>query len=257
MRLGLENKNVFISASTKGIGKAIAEAFLLEGANVIINGRNEIQLKNTLTELEKTYGGGKVFGMLGDMSDAECIKDISDFVRTSLGSVDILIGNLGTGKAISDNKFSREEWEYMFKMNLFSSVELIDNFLPLFSKDGGSIILISSLAAFDRIGAPPAYAAAKAGIVSLIKYASNILQEKKIRVNGVAPGNILFEGGRWEELKQMDENGIREYIDREVPMKRFGAANEVADAVVFLASERATFITGVVLNVDGGQRKGY
>ena len=257
MNLYLNGKKVFITASTGGIGKATAAAFLREGANVIINGRDEDKLADTVKELRKVYGEEKVYAVCGDMSDEETIKYAIGKIKEHVSGIDIVVGNLGTGKPVSDDKFDLREWEYMLKMNLLSAVGLIQNTRGLFSENGGSIVLIASLAAHDRIGAPPAYAAAKAGVISLVKYAAPILWRDNIRINAVSPGNVFFEGGRWEELLRQDETGINDYIEKEVPMKRFGTAEEIAETIVFLSSGKAGFTTGAVVQVDGGQGKGY
>ncbi len=257
MELGLAGKKVYITASANGIGKAIAVAFLREGATVIINGRNENRLTCVLHELQKAYGKEQVYAICGDMSDEETIRYSVNKIKEYVSDIDIVVANLGTGKPVCDDKFDLREWEYMLKMNLLSAVGLIQNSRHLFPEKGGSIIALASLAAHDRIGAPPAYAAAKAGIVSLVKYAAPILAEHHIRINAVSPGNVYFEGGRWEELAGQDETGVSEYIKREVPMKRFGQTAEIAETIVFLCSEKASFTTGAIVQIDGGQGKGY
>lgn len=257
MDLGLDGKRVYITASTNGIGKETAVTFLREGATVIINGRDENRLMTTLNELRKGYGEEKVYAVCGDMSDEETIKCAVGKIKEYVSDIDIVVGNLGTGKPVSDDKFDLREWEYMLKMNLLSAVGLIQNTRDLFSGNGGSIVLTASLAAHDRIGAPPAYAAAKAGIISLVKYAAPILSEYKIRINAVSPGNIFFEGGRWEELSSQDSVGVNEYIEKEVPMKRFGTTGEIAEMIAYLSSVKSSFTTGAVIQIDGGQGKGY
>lgn len=257
MDLGLDGKNIYITASTNGIGKAVAHTFLREGATVIINGRDEKRLMIALHELRKEYGEEKVYAVCGDMSDEDMIKYAVGKIREYVSNIDVVVANLGTGKPVSDDKFDLREWEYMLKINLLSAVGLIQNTRSLFSENGGSIVLIASLAAHDRIGAPPAYAAAKAGIVSLVKYAAPILSGHNVRINAVSPGNIFFEGGRWEELSARDPVGVNEYIDKEVPMKRFGTTDEIAEMIAYLSSEKSSFTTGAVIQIDGGQGKGY
>lgn len=257
MDLGLCDKSVFITASTSGIGKAIATAFLREGATVIINGRNEKKLVDSLNEFRQLYGRERVYAICGDMSEEALIKEAVNKIKEYVSCLDVVVGNLGTGKPISDDKFDMKEWQYMIKMNLLSAVGLLHNVRDLFSEVGGSVVLITSLAAHDRIGAPPAYAASKAGVISLVKYAAPILLEQNVRINAVSPGNVFFEGGRWEQLMVQDSIGVKEYIEKEVPMKRFGNVDEVAETVLFLCSEKSSFTTGAIVQVDGGQGKGY
>ncbi len=257
MELDLYGKNVFITASTSGIGKATAAAFLREGATVIINGRNEKKLAEVLAEFRKRYGDKKVYGICADMSEEFSMKESADKIKEYISHIDVVVGNLGTGKPVSKDKFDFQEWQYMLKVNLLSAVGLIKYCQGLFSENGGSFVMVASLAAHDRIGAPPAYAAAKAGIVSLVKYAAPILAQQGIRINAVSPGNIFFEGGRWEELIEQDPKGTKAYIEKEVPMKRFGNAEEIAETLLFLCSGRSSFTTGEIVQVDGGQGKGY
>lgn len=258
MQLELEGKKVFITASTDGIGKATALCFLEEGANVIINGRNKEKLEKRITELRNQFGIDRVDGIVGDMSKREDIQRAKNYIVDKLGLLDILIGNLGTGKPVCENKWNIEEWNYMLQMNLLSAINLVDGFKEcIVEQKASSMVFITSLAAFDKIGAPPAYAAAKSGVVSMIKYLSDEMAAKKIRVNGVSPGNIYYEGGRWEELEKLDPQGTEKYIEEKVPMKRFGKIEEVAMAIVFLASNKSSFTTGAILKIDGGQSRGY
>lgn len=256
MELGLKDKSVFITASSDGIGKSIAITFLEEGANVIINGRNASKLKQAVLELSEKYGDSRVYGVIGDMSKEEDIESAKEYVINQVGNLDILIGNLGTGKPVSFNKLDMTEWYHMYEYNLFSAVRLIFKFEEILKKqENANIVLLSSLAGYEKIGAPTAYAAAKNSIRTLVKYLADEHALYGIRVNGVAPGNVFYSGGRWEELWNQDKEGIETYIDGSVPMKRFGTPEEIANTVVFLASDRASFITGEVIKVDGGQSR--
>ena len=135
-------------------------------------------------------------------------------------------------------------------------MRLIFKFEEILKKqENANIVLLSSLAGYEKIGAPTAYAAAKNSIRTLVKYLADEHALYGIRVNGVAPGNVFYSGGRWEELWNQDKEGIETYIDGSVPMKRFGTPEEIANTVVFLASDRASFITGEVIKVDGGQSR--
>ena len=256
MELGLKEKYVFITASTKGIGKAIAQVFLEEGANVIINGRNSSKLEQEILELSQKYGSQRVQGITGDMSKEEDIRYVKEYVSSYIGSLDVLVGNLGTGKPVSFNKLDIEEWYHMYEYNLFSAVRLISCFEDMLKEQKDSnIVLLSSLAGYEKISAPTAYAAAKNSIRTLVKYLADEYSSYGIRVNGVAPGNVFYSGGRWEELLNQDREGVKAYIDKAVPMKRFGEPEEIANIVVFLASKRAAFITGEIIKADGGQSR--
>ena len=256
MDLGLEDKNVLITASSQGIGLSTAECFLKEGANVLLSGRNEEKLNRSFKVLQEKYGDDRVHCFSGDISKETVILQCRDYIQEVWGRLDILVANLGSGKPVSDDRLDIKEWETLIDVNLLSAVRLIRGFLEMLSLGkNGNIILISSIVAYGRMNAPYAYAASKNALRTLNQYLAGDLAGRSIRVNCVSPGNIMFPGGRWEELYSRDETGVKSYIDKEVPLKRFGKPEEIADAIVFLASERAKFITGAELVVDGGQKR--
>ncbi len=257
MNLELGDKNIFISASSDGTGRTIAESFLAEGANVCINGRNEEKLGRCIDELVKIYGS-HVSAICADASDEAGISKIAEELSQKHKSLDGMVCCLGSGKPMEDDKLSPREWQRLMQINLYSAEALVKSLLPLMKKaKASSIVFISSIAAKEYNGAPYAYAAAKGGILTLAKYLSHDLAAFGIRVNTVMPGNIFYEGGRWDELMREDEASVKKYIDDSVPMRRFVTTKEIADAVVFLSSARSSFTTGAVLTVDGGQMAGY
>ncbi len=256
MKLGLEEKIVLITASTRGIGLAVATFFLDEGATVIINGRDISRVEEIEAKLRKQYGQNKVWGFGGDITETENLQSLHDFIKKQWGRIDVIVSNLGTGKALQSNKLNMNEWEHMMRINLLSAVSLIDTMLSLLEHGkGANILFISSIAAYERSAAPYAYAAAKAGLLTLVKNMSYDYAKKNIRVNCVSPGNIYFDGGRWQQIYEQDKEGTEKLLENQVPLKRFGRTEEIAAPVVFLCSEKASFITGAALVVDGGQRK--
>lgn len=256
MDLYLKGKKVVITASTDGIGYAAAHRFLEEGACVLINGRNEIKAQGKRDLLEKEFGEDRVFLYVGDTVSWDGIRGMGQYARSIFRHIDCLVANVGSGKPVTQSNLDIEGWRRSFDVNLFSAVKLIREFNELWEENaGGSIITVSSLAGYNRISAPYAYAAAKQGISVFSKYLSDDYAKKGIRVNSVVPGNVYYAGGRWEELLKKDEAGVNDYIDHAVPLKRFAIPEEIADAIVFLASERASFITGAALLVDGGQSR--
>lgn len=257
MQTGLAGKYVAITASANGIGYAAAKMFLEEGAYVVINGRNEMRLKDCCRHLEKEYGNRHVYAFCGDITKTESIIALKKYVLEIFGGIDCLVANVGSGQPIAENRLDAIEWKAGFDTNLFSAVQLVHEFEDMWDvSKGGNIVFLSSLAACDRIQAPYAYAAAKEGIRVLTKYLSDDYAAKKIRVNCVIPGNVLFPGGRWEELLNNDSEETEEYIRENVPLKRFAKPKEIAAAILFLASDLASFITGTSLVVDGGQKRG-
>lgn len=257
MELGLNDKKVLISASVQGIGLSTAEMFLKEGAAVWINGRNKDRLDKTQKELEMKYGNNRVKCFAGDVSKRNVVQEWFYKVKKDWGYLDVLVPNLGAGKPQNHDMMDINEWEYMMNINLYSTVDLINTGYPLL-KDGKApcIVMLSSVAAFEKTTAPYAYASAKAGLITLTKYLSVDYAKDNIRVNAVVPGNIYFQGGRWEELLEEDKESVLKYIEKNVPLGRFGNPEEIANAIVFLASDKSLFTTGAILNIDGGQKRG-
>lgn len=256
MDLYLKGKKVVITASTDGIGYATAYRFLEEGAYVLVNGRNELKAQKQRNLLEKEFGEKRVFLYAGDTTSEDGIRGMYQCAGSVFNHIDCIIANVGSGKPVAQSNLDIGGWKKSFDINLFSAVKLIQEFDDLWEPNtGGSIVTVSSLAAYNRISAPYAYAAAKQGISVFSKYLSDDYAERRIRVNSVIPGNVYYQGGRWEELLNQDENSVKAYIEHSVPLKRFASPEEVADAIVFLASGRASFITGATLLVDGGQSR--
>lgn len=187
------------------------------------------------------------------MTSAEAVGKLREILPTD--SLDIAVMNLGSGKAENRNGLAADEWRRFYEINTVSAVNVLDQLYPLLQRGkNANVVLVSSVVARERSAAPVGYAAAKGAILTLCRYLSSLWAVEGVRVNAVVPGNVYFSGGRWEEIMAADEEGTLEYIRRAVPMNRFGTPEEIADAVLFLASERAKFITGAMLNVDGGQQ---
>lgn len=252
MELGLQGKKIFITGGTRGIGLATTKAFLREGSAVYLNGHSPERLQAVCKTLQEA-SGGTVIPCLGDMTSTEDVEKLHQILSTD--ALDIAVMNLGNGKAENPNSLSPEEWRRFYEINTISAVNGLNQLHPLLKRGkGANVVLVSSVVARERAAAPVGYAAAKGAILTLCRYLSSAWANDGIRVNAVMPGNVYFPGGRWEEILAGDEAGTKEYIRRAVPMNRFGKPEEIADAVLFLASERAAFITGAVLNVDGGQQ---
>lgn len=252
MDLGLKGKTAFITGSSKGIGFATARKLLEEGVNVILNSRNGSSLHDAADKLEGDHPG-KVQYVAGDMLVADDVKKVISFLM-DISCPDIFVANLGSGKPENQNQLDTDELRRFYDINVISNMGILSGIYPLLKKkNNSSVILISSIVAEQVVSAPCGYAAAKSAVITITKYLAHQWADDGIRINCVMPGNILFDGGRWEELKTADPEGVSDYIKRNVPMKRFGKPEEIADAIAFLASERASFITGSVLAVDGGQ----
>jgi 3-oxoacyl-[acyl-carrier protein] reductase len=250
MDLQLKGKNAVVTAASKGIGRAIALRLAGEGVNVAICARGEAALGKTDAELRQT--GVKVFAQVCDVGQADALERFLDAARQTLGGADILVNNASAFGLADDEP----TWAASINVDLLASVRATRVVTPwMAASGGGSIVHISSVAALEAWGLPSAYAPVKAALISHSKAMAVALAPQKIRVNVVAPGSIEFPGGIWDQVKQ----GNRPFYDTilaTIPWGRMGTPEEVADAVVFLASPRASWITGVCLSVDGSQHKG-
>ena len=252
MDLGLRDKVVFVAGSSRGIGKSIATTFLEEGARVCISGRDQTTLVETERELSRT---GQVIAFRGDLSHADRFIASMESVLSRWGQLDALVANVGTGRGMAGWNQPDEEWDRLFRLNFQTSTRLAQAAIPELAKTQGSIVFISSITGVEATLAPLPYSAAKAALINYAKNLARQVAKDGLRVNCIAPGNILFPGGSWEERLKRDRDGVMQRIHEEVPMNRFGTPEEVASLAVFLCSSRASFITGSCFVADGGQTR--
>lgn len=258
MDLSLRDKIAFVAGSSRGIGLAVARGFLREGAKVAISGRNPGPLDQARDLLAAEAGRDRVLAISGDMTRERDLDQALSLVETTFGGLDAVVANVGSGTARSGWDLSPDDWQAALDLNLVGSMTLARKAMfRLIARGGGSITFISSIAGIEAINAPIGYSAAKAAVLSAMKSLSRLAGSQGVRVNAVAPGNVLFPGGSWERKLKERRDFFEEYIRTEVPLQRFARPEEIADAVVFLASERASFITGACLVVDGGQTRSF
>ena len=249
MDLGLAGKGVIITGGSKGIGRATALAFADEGAHLAICARSPEALEATAKEIEAR--GVKAHAVPCDVSDKAALESFLDGARQALGNVQVLVNN-ASGFGVSDDEAG---WKLGFDVDMMASVRASWKVTPWLAEAGGGVIVHIASTSGLEAGSPPAYAAAKAALMSHSKTLAIDLASQNIRVNTIAPGSIEFPGGMWETIKQVNEPAY-EAIRASIPFGRLGTAEEVAAAIVFVASEPASWITGVTLSVDGGQHKG-
>ena len=258
MDLGLKDKVVFIAGSSRGIGKAIAEGFACEGAKVVITGRDNESLQKTLKEFRERHGAQSIFGFSGDLGEIETLRSILNQTVLTFGKMDVVVGNIGSGRGKPGYDLPDSEWDRFFNVNLMTNIRVVRETIPSLIRNGcGSIVFTASIAGLETVGAPIAYEAAKAALIASCKNMSRELAQYKIRVNCVAPGNILFQGSTWDLRLRDDEKSTMDYVTSQVPLKRFGTPEEIASIVVFLSSQRASFITGACIVADGGQTRSF
>jgi 3-oxoacyl-[acyl-carrier protein] reductase len=254
--LQLKDRVVFVAGSSRGIGKAIAKTLFDEGARVCITGRDQNSLHETERELSQNgFRRGQVLALEGDLSQSRSIDAVLNAIHAKWGSLHSLVANLGTGAGKPGWDQSEEEWDRLFRLNFQASTRLAQAAIPRIAENGGSIVFVSSIAGLEATAAPLPYSAAKAALINYGKNLSRQIAQKNIRVNCVAPGNILFPGGSWERHLANRHTEVMQTIDTEVPMARFGTPEEIANLVTFLCSPRSSFITGSCFVADGGQSR--
>ena len=252
MDLQLSHKTVLVTGSGHGIGRGLVRTFLEEGSNAVVADVNEAMLTQTVTELTKEYESSRLLSFCGDLTKTSAMESCVNSTFERFGSLDVLVCNIGSGRSKMGLSATLDDWRSMFEINLFSSVEAVRVCAPKMQR-GCVIIFIASIAGVQALKAPYAYSAAKAGILSLTKNLSDDLGDRGIRVNAIAPGNVLFPGSTWEKKMAEDPKGTSEYIEDNVPLKMFADTSDIGAAAAFLASPKARFITGTCLTVDGGQ----
>ena len=255
MDLGLTDKRVLVTGASRGIGAAIAESFLREGAHVCIVSRGSDALYQTEQRLQQKYGEESVFSARCDCTDTGSIGALLQLVEQKWGMLHVAIANIGDGRSVLDPLPDEEQWRKTWDNNFESALHTARTFLPMLQKSKGVLLFVSSITAVEAFGAPVDYSTAKTAVAALAKNMARKLA-KEVRINVLAPGNVWFPGGSWDEKIKRDQQRVEKIIESTVPMNRFGTPEEMADAAVFLCSERARFITGSVMVVDGGQTVG-
>ncbi len=251
MDLGLKNKVAFIAASSQGLGKSVAIELAKEGAKVIICGRDAVLLKQTSDEIRTL--GAKVLSLEGDLSNAEDCKRFIAAALKEFGNVDILVTNTGGPPTGKFESFEQADWDKAFQQLLSSVIALIKGFTPgMRERKWGRIISITSQAVKQPVNNLILSNAVRSSIVGLMKTLANELGEHNITVNNVMPGYTQTQ----RLIKLIENNPAVAKVTSEIPLGRFGKPEEFGAAVAFLASERASYITGVSLAVDGGWIKG-
>ncbi len=246
MDLELKGKKAIVTGGTRGIGRAIAELLAAEGADVAICARNREQLDAAVMALGRK--GVKAWGRAVDVADTAALRRWIADAAGALGGLDIFVSNVSALAVATDEA----TWRRSFDIDVMGTVVGVDTVLPLMEKaGGGAIVIIGSVAAVEVVGPTRPYNAVKAALLPYMKSTARNYAGKNIRVNMVSPGTVYFKGGVWHVREQQQPEFFKAALARN-PMGRMGRPDEVADAVVFLASARASFVTGANLIIDGG-----
>ncbi|KAB1073469.1 SDR family NAD(P)-dependent oxidoreductase [Methylobacterium planeticum] len=242
-----ENKVVVVTGGTSGIGLATAKAFSEEGASVFITGRRQEALDAAVKQI-----GGRVSAVQGDMARLADIDRLYDAVQQKHAQIDVVFANAGGGEMVPLGAITEEHYQQTFDTNVKGVLFTVQKALPLL-KDGGSIVLTGSTTSISGTPAFSVYSATKAAVRNFARNWILDLKDRHIRVNAISPGltetaglNELFGGG--DQAK-----GTKDYLAGLIPAGRIGQPEEIAKAVLFLASDEASFVNGVELFVDGGQ----
>ena len=248
MELNLKNKKVLITGSTRGIGKAIAEEFSYYGSKVVLNSRDEEGLIETSKSIPYSSW------VQADVTKALEAKYLVKKTIELMNNIDILICNVGSGNSAKPGEEEIRDWEEMFSVNFYSAVNVIEAARECLIKSKGVIICISSICGSNYIkGAPITYSTSKAALNSYIKLSAKLFGKFGVRINGIAPGNIIFEGSVWDKKIKENSSKVKNFLNEDVPLSRLGEPIEIAKLACFLASEVSSFATGDIWRIDGGQ----
>ena len=255
MDLGLTGKVAIVTGGSRGLGLAAAKALAAEGAHVVICARGEEQLQKAVNEiLQNATSAARAITVKADVSTQAGVDSVIEFAIKSFGRLDVVVNNIGLGKGGDLETTTDADWQEAFDQTLFPAVRMSRAAVPHLRQQGGAIVIVSSI--FGReAGGRMTYNAVKAAEISLTKSLAQQLAKDQIRVVSIAPGSILFEGGSWWKRQQADPTGIAQFIKQELPFGRFGKPEEVGAVIAFLASAKASWISGTTVVVDGCQSR--
>jgi 3-oxoacyl-[acyl-carrier protein] reductase len=254
--LQLKDSVAVITGSSQGLGLASARALVEEGSRVTICARTADKLQTAADELRAIAGAAdRVLAITADVSTPDGAERVVAETIKHFGRVDVLVNNVGKAGGTDIVDTTDEDWHSAIDQTLFPAVRMSRLVVPHMRKQQSGVILMIASIWGRESGGRMTYNAVKAAEISLAKAMSQQLAKDNIRVNSVAPGSIAFEGGTWWKRSQDDPKGMAEFVKREIAFGRFGKAEEVGALVAFLASPKASWITGSCITVDGGQSR--
>ena len=254
MDLGLTGKIALVTGSSRGIGRGIATRLVEEGADVVFCARGEEALGRAV---ETATGPGRAHPVVADVATPEGAAAVVDAAVSAFGGLDIVVNNVGGSGASTFDDMDAADLETVLGKNVFPALHVSRAAVPVLRRRGGGVILLIASIFGRESGGGPAYNLAKAAEISLAKTMARDLAQDAIRVLSVAPGSTLFPGGSWDRRRREDPEAIAAFVAREIPWGRFGSVDEIADVVTFLVSERASWVVGTSVVVDGGQSRSF
>lgn len=253
MDLGLHGKVAVVTGASRGLGRSIALGLANEGCLLAICARNEDQLQHVASEIRAC--GTDVLALPLDITDAGSADRLIAGAAEQFGRIDALVNNVGGNRRKPFVETTEEDWDAILELNLKVHLRCSRAAIPhMRASHGGAILFVASIFGREAGGKGLSiYNATKSSLISAAKIMALELAAEGIRVNCIAPGSIRFPGGSWDRRVQSDPEGMRAFVQANLPIGRFGTAEEIADVATFLLSERASLVTGACLNVDGGQ----
>lgn len=251
MDLGFTGKRVLVTGSGRGIGLAIARVLHQEGCSVALNARQEVEIAGIAANWVEN-----VSFHVADVTQPQRCRQLVDDVKRTWGGLDLLVCNVGSGASVPPGEETPEEWQRIINLNLLATINTIEAARSQLVLTSGAIVCISSICGLETLGAPVTYSAAKAALNSYVRGIAKPFANQGIRINAIAPGNILAEGGTWERKLQENPRQVQTMLEREVALQRLGKPEEIANFAAFLLSTKANFATGTIYVVDGGQIRG-